>query len=105
MPIRLGGVPTGVPYPPMDAAKAVINMSPVLNGKSWNRIFFPLCTEAWEAISERIARAIGNIIAVVAVLETHMEINPVIAPKARSRRRGFCATALRERIENAMRRL
>ena len=68
MPIRFGGVPTGVPIPPIEAPNAVISIIASAN-----------CADrAGGAALVRVRCAtidspIGNIIAVVAVLLIHID--------------------------------
>jgi len=73
IPIRLGGVPTGVARPPIEAAKAVESKSRV-----------PYCGlscpfRGCDSRKLRIETPIGNIIAVVAVLLIHIDRLPVTA--------------------------
>ncbi len=86
MPIRLGGVPTGVASPPTDAANEVISMSAVAYRGS-------IRTSVPDVLSApRIERPIPNIIAVVAVLEIHAEMSAVARPKASRIRLGRAPT-------------
>jgi hypothetical protein len=68
-PMRLGGVPTGVPIPPIDAANDVISIIAIANRRTCSR----------DAVAEVRARCdtidspIGNIMAVVAVLLIHID--------------------------------
>ena len=78
MPIRFGGVPTGVAMPPTDAPNDVISISP-----SANRRTRPRAASSGGARRIRwltIASPIGNIIAVVAVLLIHIEIAVATPP-------------------------
>ena len=79
IPIKLGGVPTGVAIPPTEAPYATINITPVLS----------FLKSAFASISSKarsIPKAIGKTIAVVAVLETHMETHAEISPTANKMR-------------------
>ena len=87
-PIRFGSVPTGMPRPPIDAANAVINISAVPNAGGIR-------------LSLRIASEIGNIIAVVAVLDIDNEMKAVAIPNAASSHFGLVPTL--RMIPNAMR--
>ena len=85
--IPFGGLPMGVPIPPMLAAHAtessrqpVKAVSPVVIPEG---TFLPFRTR-----ESPIAIAIGTIIMAVAVLEIHSEMNAVAAIKPRIRRRG-----------------
>ena len=65
MPMRLGGVPTGVPIPPMEAANDVMSIAARAN-----------CRAPVPPVRARCAAIdspIGYIMAVVAVLLIHME--------------------------------
>jgi len=87
-PIRFGGVPTGVPTPPMEAAKVSISISRRAKRRT------PAGLPA--ALSVRcvtIESAMGNSIAAVAVLLIHIESAVATAPKVNQDPRG----ALRHR--------
>ena len=68
MPIRFGGVPIGVPIPPIDAPNAAISIIAVAKLRLATFDSRPLVR--WATIDSPI----GNIIAVVAVLLIHIEI-------------------------------
>ena len=75
MPIRFGGVPTGVAMPPTDAANDVTSIMLMAKRR----------TASGEAVPRRptwptIDRPIGNSIAVVAVLLIHIEISVATPP-------------------------
>jgi hypothetical protein len=72
MPIRFGGVPTGVAMPPIDAPNAVMS---IITNANWRAPAMPL-----RARCATIDRPIGNIIAVVAVLLIHIDRTVVTAP-------------------------
>ena len=74
MKMMFGGVPIGVPMPPMFAAYAM----PSRRGTASRRSLAPLMT----------ARATGNIIKVVAVLEIHIDKAAVAIMKAKITLRG-----------------
>ncbi len=98
MPMRLGGVPTGVASPPMDAANEVISISPVAYRGS-------MAASVPGALSAaRMESAMPNIMAVVAVLEIHAEIRAVATPKARRIRVGRAPTQGSESTAYATRR-
>jgi hypothetical protein len=88
MPMTLGGVPTGVARPPIDAANEVISISAV--GKAGLRRIPVSRSESRR--KARMARPMVNIIAVVAVFEIQAEIDAVTAPNANRIRRGLAAT-------------
>src|SRR6186997_368538 len=94
IPLTLGGVPTGVARPPIEAANEVISISAVgYRGST---------ASDWDLrMAARIDRAIPNIMAVVAVFEIHQEISAVTAPKASRIRLGRAATQGRERTAYA----
>jgi hypothetical protein len=74
IPIRFGGVPIGVPMPPIDApnaATSIIAVATSLLAGSDSRPPVRCAT---------IDRPIGNIMAVVAVLLIHIEIPAPTAP-------------------------
>ena len=75
MPIRFGGVPTGVPMPPIDAPNAVISIMPARSGAAPSGDAVPR-RPTWATIDSPI----GNIIAVVAVLLIHIEMQVATAP-------------------------
>ena len=68
MPIRFGGVPTGVAMPPIDAPNDVISIMP--SAKRRTAACWPVAVRCRWAM---IDRPIGNIIAVVAVLLIHID--------------------------------
>ena len=74
MPIRFGGVPIGVPMPPIEAPNAVISIIAIAN----SRLSAPTPDPSvrWATIDSPI----GNIIAVVAVLLIHIEMPVPTAP-------------------------
>src|SRR5689334_4455669 len=78
-PMRFGGVPTGVPMPPIDAANEVISIITIANWRAPARPVRARCAT--------IDRQIGNIMAVVAVLLIHIERNVLTAPNV-NRMRG-----------------
>ena len=71
MPIRFGGVPTGVPMPPIDAPNDVISIIASAN----LRIAAAELAAHPVRRCATIDRPIGNIIAVVAVLLIHIEMH------------------------------
>ena len=73
MPIRFGGVPIGVPMPPIDAPNAQISIIAIANSRLPASAHGPAVR--WATIDSPI----GNIIAVVAVLLIHIEIAAVDA--------------------------
>ncbi len=75
MPIRFGGVPTGVPMPPIDGPNDVISIM-----ASAKRRTSAGCVVAVRIRCATIDSPMGNIIAVVAVLLIHIEINVQTAP-------------------------
>ena len=80
IPIRFGGVPTGVPMPPIDAPNDVINIMASANARR-------LAAEEGSFDVARLRCAsidspIGNIIAVVAVLLIHIERTVATPPYA-----------------------
>lgn len=75
MPIRLGGVPTGVPIPPIEAPKAVVSIRAIAKLRT--------CAGGAAEVLDRCAMMlspIGNIMAVVAVLLIHMDKPVQTAP-------------------------
>ena len=72
MPIRFGGVPTGVPMPPIEAPNDVISITTSAN---WRAPAAPP-----RARCAHIDSPMGYIIAVVAVLLIHIERSMVIPP-------------------------
>ena len=76
IPIRLGGVPTRVVSPPIEAANEVISISALAYRGSRS------APAARERRAARIESPMPNIIAVVAVLEIQAEMSAVAAPKA-----------------------
>ena len=74
MPIRFGGVPIGVPMPPIEAPNAAINIIAMAKSRLAGSDLRPSVTCA------TIDRPIGNIMAVVAVLLIHIEIAAATAP-------------------------
>ncbi len=88
MPIRFGGVPTGVPIPPMEAPNDVINIIATANVRilaSELNVTFRRCAT--------IDNPIGNIIAVVAVLLIHIERAVATPPYTMRMRAGLAPTA------------
>jgi hypothetical protein len=74
MPMRFGGVPIGVPRPPMEAPNAAISIIAVAKSRLAGSDSRPSVT--WATID----RPIGNIMAVVAVLLIHIEIAAATPP-------------------------
>ena len=74
IPIRLGGVPIGVPMPPTEAPNAVISIIAVAKSR------LPFSDSRPAVMWATIERPIGNIMAVVAVLLIHIEIAVPTAP-------------------------
>ena len=75
IPIRFGGVPTGVPMPPIDGPNDVISII-----ASANRRTMRLVAATVRDRCAMIDKPIGNIIAVVAVLLIHIESAVQTAP-------------------------
>ena len=74
LPMRFGGVPMGVPNPPIDAPKAAISIIAVAK-------FLAATFDSWPLVRwATIDNPIGNIIAVVAVLLIHIEMPVATAP-------------------------
>ncbi len=88
MPIRFGGVPTGVPMPPIDAPNEVMS---IVTSANWRAPEAPL-----RARCAQIDSPIGNIIAVVAVLLIHMESSIVMPPKTSMMRVALVPTNFRD---------
>ena len=94
LPIKLGGVPIGVPMPPIDAPNAAINIIAVAKLRLVTSDSRPLVRCA------TIDSPIGNIIAVVAVLLIHIEIAGRDRPEHEQDPRGAAANrARRQRAE------
>ena len=74
MPIRFGGVPIGVPMPPIDAPNAAISIIAIAKLRLPRSDSRPLVRCA------TIDSPIGNIIAVVAVLLIHIEMPAATPP-------------------------
>ncbi len=98
MPIRFGGVPIGVPMPPIEAPNAAINIIAVAKFRLAG------CDSRPCVRCATIDRPIGNIIAVVAVLLIHIEMPVATAPKTNRIRVGLPPTARDDRAPNAIRR-
>ena len=81
MKSSFGGVPMGVPFPPMFAAKA----RPSSSGAAMRGFFRTL----------KVASATGSMARVVAVFETHIEIAAVAIMNPRIRRFGLSAPTSR----------
>jgi len=90
MPIKLGGVPTGVATPPIDDAYAVNNISPKPN------FFISTLVISSNLFIREIA--IGNIIAVVAVLLNHHDKKNIINEKTNVKRKADFLTHLMDNI-------
>ena len=75
MPIRFGGVPIGVPIPPIDAPNAVIS---IIVGRE-SRLAGASAFRRPVRCARSRARS-GNIIAVVAVLLIHIEMPATTPP-------------------------
>ena len=74
IPIRFGGVPIGVPMPPIEAPNAAISIIAMAK----LRVPVSACRPSVRCAT--IERPIGNIIAVVAVLLIHIEIAAATKP-------------------------
>ena len=74
LPMRLGGVPIGVPIPPIEAPNAAINIMAVA------KLRLPISDSRPLVRCATIDSPIGNIIAVVAVLLIHIEMPVATAP-------------------------
>ena len=86
--MMFGGVPIGVRTPPMEHAYAVMSMRPVAYLYSCSSIVLPFAANISLIASNR-PRAIGNIMAAVAVLLTQPEHSAQARPTARKMRLGF----------------
>ena len=84
MPMRFGGVPTGVAMPPIEAPNEVISIITSANCRA------PVAPV--RARCATIDRPMGYIIAVVAVLLIHIESSVVTAPKATRMRPALAPT-------------
>jgi hypothetical protein len=84
MPIRFGGVPTGVATPPIDAPNDVIS---IVTSASCRAPAVP--RRAWCVTTDS---PIGNIMAVAAVLLIHIESSSVIPPYTTRMRQALVPT-------------
>jgi len=98
MPIRFGGVPTGVAMPPMLHENAIINSSAI------EYLPCPSASPRPAGSVRNTPRPIGSIIAVVAVLEIHIDKNQAMAPNASRILHGWLPTQGRDRTNSAIRR-
>ena len=98
--MRLGGVPIGVRTPPIEQAYAVISMSPVAYLYSCRSISRPFAANI-SLIDVKSPRQIGNIMAAVAVFDTHPEQSAAARPTARNIRLGLEPTHLRDSSQYA----
>jgi hypothetical protein len=89
--MTLGGVPTGVARPPIEAANEVISISAVAYCGAI------ALRPSGARSAARIDNPIPNIMAVVAVLEIQPEIIAVTAPNANSIRLGRAPTQGKDR--------
>ena len=98
IPIKFGGVPIGVPMPPIDAPNAAISIIAIANSRLADSDSRPCVRCA------TIDRPIGYIMAVVAVLLIHIEMPAVTPPNTRRMRTGLRPTSREDRALNAIRR-
>ncbi len=96
--MRLGGVPTGVPMPPIEDENDVISIIAIANRANALSCLRP------RPISASTASPRGNIIAVVAVLLIHMEITQVTDEYTTTRRKPLRPIHGDASAVNAMRR-